>query len=202
MPRINYVKKSRIDQGSCGRCGDALPKGTPYRWIKFRYGGKQKRCMKLSCMFRNSDLTQSDKLSRVYGAGETIEDAMKNVDVLDGEPRESIDNARLLMEAVDEALGEIEEVADEYNESADNIEYEFDYSPTAELCRENAENLESWHSDLDQAKDELENAIDTVESSITEYEEHGNEERLDEIDLSELRDQISNVESSASDCPI
>jgi len=202
MPRIHNVKKSRVDQGSCGRCRDELPKGTPYRWIKFRYGGKQKRCMKSSCAFRQSDLTQSDKLSRVYGAGETIEDAMMSVDVLDGEPQESVDNARLLVEAVDEALGEIEEVADEYNESADNIEYEFDYSPTAELCRENAENLESWHSDLDQAKDELDSAIETVEAEITEFNDRGDEHRLDEIDLSELRDQISNVESSASDCPI
>jgi len=158
--------------------------------------------MKSSCAFRQSDLTQSDKLSRVYGAGETIEDAMMSVDVLDGEPQESVDNARLLVEAVDEALGEIEEVADEYNESADNIEYEFDYSPTAELCRENAENLESWHSDLDQAKDELDSAIETVEAEITEFNDRGDEHRLDEIDLSELRDQISNVESSASDCPI
>lgn len=47
MARVTHVEKARKDQGTCSKCGDAIPKGAPYRHASpgFR-GSKIVRCMK------------------------------------------------------------------------------------------------------------------------------------------------------------
>ena len=77
MARVHVVKKSRKAQGKCGKCGKCgkrIKKGSPYRWTKNRRGPRKVRCSELECGFRASDLTGSDKLSRVYSARESAED--------------------------------------------------------------------------------------------------------------------------------
>lgn len=147
MPRVTTVKKARKAQGSCGRCGDALPKGSAYRWWKFRYGGKRKRCMKPSCAPRGSDLTSSDKLSRVYAAQENLEDAIAEWD------RESVHDLQAAAEA---AAEEIREVAQEYQDSADSIRESFSESPTADECEERAQELEDWADEIESAASDME----------------------------------------------
>jgi len=116
--------------------------GDSYRWIKFNRRPKTIRCMRNECRFRPSDMTSSDKLSRIYAAQETAEDAAD-----DWDPEEGTD---ALESIIEDLKNEIDEVAQEYQESADNIEAVFTGgSSTAEDCKEKSENLESWSSDLD-----------------------------------------------------
>jgi dsDNA-specific endonuclease/ATPase MutS2 len=143
MPRINHVKKARKDQGTCGRCGKPIKAGDSYRWIKFRHGGKRKRCSDPACRFRQSDLTQSDKLSRVYEAQETAEE---NINALDTSDESFEDDLRNVLE---EAANEIREVAGEYEEAAENIREHFSESSTADECEEKAGELESWADELE-----------------------------------------------------
>jgi len=65
MARVHHVKRSRKDQGKCGKCGDALAKGSAYRHFAPGFRGRKRvRCMKGGCSPRPSDLTGSDKLQR------------------------------------------------------------------------------------------------------------------------------------------
>ena len=223
MPRINYVKSTRKDQGSCGKCGDPLPKKSAYRWIKFRYGGKRVRCMKASCSFRQSDLTSSDKLSRAYAASETIQDAVGRF-VSEVHVSEILEKAQAVVDAVEEAKAEIEEVAQEYTESADNIEQYFEGSATAEECREKADELENWGyefdsplSDLQSEIESLEEYISTVEASRDEEVEDADiivttvegltdmmmgDEEVEPFDTSGIEGAISEIENMSSECPV
>lgn len=221
MPRINYVKSTRKDQGHCGKCGDPLPKRSAYRYIKFRYAGKRVRCMKASCNFRQSDLTSSDKLSRAYAAGEYVEDAVGRF-VLEVHVSEILDGAQNIADAVEESKSEIEEVAQEYNDSADNIEMAFDYSPTAEECREKAENLENWTYELDSPLSNLLSEIESLEEYINANDEAEAVEEPDIIvtsvegltdmamgaedaepfDTSGIESAISEIQDAASQCPL
>ena len=67
---------------------------------------------------------------------------------------------------IDNALVDaIREVADEYNESADNIEQSFPSGcPKSEECRERADELSSWADEVESADfDELEEDGDKEE---------------------------------------
>lgn len=143
MPRINHVKKAQKDQGTCGGCSKPIKKGEPYKWIKFRFGGKRKRCE--SCTFRASDLTNSDKLSRVYGAQETAQDALSEVTY-----DEVSCDASEVKEILSDAASEIREVGEEYQESCDNIMEHFPSgNSTSEECEEKANELEGWADELE-----------------------------------------------------
>jgi len=132
MPRVNQVKRSQKDQGACGRCGKALPKGSPYVWIKFRHGGRRIRCTDSACRFRPSDLTQS-KMSGVYAAQENAEDSIGDLCSVEG-----------IKGLAEETADSIVEVAEEYQESADSIHDSFSESTTADECEEKAEGLNDW----------------------------------------------------------
>ena len=225
MPRINVVKSTRKPQGPCGKCGVEINKGDPYRWIKFRYGGKRVRCMKPTCSFRQSELVSSDKLSRLYAASETVEDALAlwtpNVSI-----DEMLETAQAVADAVEEAMSEIEEVAQEYNDSADNIEQYFSYSETAEQCRESAESAESWRDEFDNPLNDLQNALSELEQYVSarkvQREAEAAQDNADIVvttmdglqdmvsgadtaepfDSGEIENAISEIESAASNCPL
>jgi len=150
MPRVNAVKKAQKAQGTCGRCGTEINVGDAYVWIKFRRGGRFVRCTSLKCHFRPSDLTQS-KMSGVYSAQENAEDNIGGCS--------SVADLKALAEETADA---IEEVAEEYQESADNIRDTFSESATADDCEEKAEGLLDWvetfRSALDDFNDEFEPA--------------------------------------------
>ena len=84
MPRVNSVEKARKSPGTCPKCSKKIEKGASYIHWKFRYGGKRIRCT-ICPRPRQSELTNSDKLSRCYAAGEASSDAIdsfrKNFDV-------------------------------------------------------------------------------------------------------------------------
>ena len=128
MPRVTHVKKARKDHPG------GIKKGESYYWWKFRYGGKR-----YSKVYpRPSQLTNSDKLSRVYAAEESVTDAMGDVDF------------EALQGAVENAAEEVRAVGEEYQESCDAIRDQFTESPTADECEEKAESCEGIASELDE----------------------------------------------------
>jgi len=156
MARVNHVKKARKDQGKCGKCGDALPKGDAYiHWSPGFRGRKRKRCTKPGCRPRPSELTANDRLSRCYAAQEEVEDTIAQWD------REDVDELRSALETAAET---IREVAEEYRESAEAINETAEGSPIAEECEEKADNLEEWADAIETAGGELEEADQDCET--------------------------------------
>jgi len=134
------------------------------------------------------------------------------------------EKAQAVVDAVEEAKAEIEEVAQEYNESADNIEQYFEGSETAEECRQKADDLEGWGyefdsplSDLQSEIESLEEYISTVEASRDEEVEDADiivttvegltdmmmgDEEVEPFDTSGIEGAISEIENMSSECPV
>lgn len=204
--RVNEVKHS-LTALTCGKCRDDIKPsrdekqvvedkrtgkkvkkvvrvlGDPYRWIKHNRRPRKVRCMKPECRFHRSDMTTSDKLSRAYAAEETAETSIAGWGGLDA----SVDD---LKEILTTLADEAREIAEEYNESAENIENAFpNGSATAEECREKAEELEGW-------ADELE-AIDFEEWDGPDVGEADEEKKA--AAEQEFRDEEAGIKKGPSD---
>lgn len=195
MPRINTVEKSRKPQ-TCGKCGDKIPVGSPYRWIKPRYGGARTRCQKPACAFRPTDLS-SAKTARIE---EAIEDAEQAVQ--DAASHDEIQT--VLQEVADVAR----EVADEYQEASDNwaggAGHE-EYSEKADACGSFADELEGWACSGEEDEDAVrETAAEDVERGEDESDEEYKERLEQEQDgaweqaLQEMKDEATDVLSGFS----
>jgi hypothetical protein len=140
--RINYVDKAAKDQGKCEHCGQAIPKGYGYKWIKPRYGGKRRR--HLTCpSWRPSEMTSS-KMSGVLAAQEGFDDFLSGWNPEDG--------VGAVTDALSTAADEIRGVAEEYRESAQNIEDGFGHEVyMSQELNEKADELESWADDVENA---------------------------------------------------
>jgi len=138
--RVNRVKKSRKEQGTCGKCGVTLPAGGAYIWWKFRYGGKRKRCTKPECYPKRSDLTQNEVLTALYDLQDDIDDRIaKSGSVED------------LGEIRDDAGEQIQEIIDVIQEKLDNIEEGFGHTsaPIYEELDSRRDEYESWMSEIE-----------------------------------------------------
>jgi len=176
MARSHYVEHARKSPGHCGRCDLVIRKRDPYYWWKFRYGGKHIRCIEHRP--RQSDLTSSDKLSTLYAAQEGLEDSIAaarkklgqaqvaRYELAEAAYTEAFKAVLELKGDAESCKDEAQTVADEYNESADNIEQTFSSSPTADLCRENAEQIEEWTSGFDQVETEIDDAMETFQGKL------------------------------------
>lgn len=134
MPKV-HVQKAAKDYPQYD-----IKKGDTYYSWSFYKGPK----MMSKTRPRPSQLTNS-KMGMAYAAAEALEDAI-----------EAASCPGDITEALDNAASEIREVADEYQESADNIRDTFSESPTADDCEEKAEGLNEWADDIDSAKDDVE----------------------------------------------
>lgn len=171
MARVSKVERCRKSPGKCGKCGKAIPKGAAYLHWAFRYGGKRIRCV--ACPRpRPSETTANDKLSQLYTACESVEDAIsafgKSQDVEE------------LRGAVENAAGDVSEVAEAYREAASNIEQYFQSSEQAEQFNQNAEGLDSKADEMETAASELvefdeDATIKEAEDEVDESEEGDNE---------------------------
>jgi hypothetical protein len=133
--RVNTVDRCRKSPGTCGRCGTKITEGMGYRWAKGRYTGKKVRCLNAACHFRPSDLTGSDKLSRLYSAREEVEDVLAT----------DFDDADEVRSALETAAGEAREVGEEYAEASSNL----DGRLNAEELDEKAQQCENWADELE-----------------------------------------------------
>jgi len=186
MPRINRVKKARQAQGKCIKCGDKINKGDAYSWIKSRFGPKRRVCSKPGCHFRDSDLTGSEKLGRVY---DTRDDASEAVGAWSGE------DASDLRSALEEAAEAIREVAGEYQESADAIMEHFpNGNATSEECEEKAGELEGYADEIEGA--DLEDFDPEAEGSDETDED---KETRREAWVEQCRDE---AQAAVDECPV
>jgi hypothetical protein len=156
MPRVNYVKKARKDQGRCSKCGDEIKAGDPYRHWSFRYGGKRKRCMKASCSPRQSDLTQS-KLAGAYAAIEDAEDSIDAAGTLSD-----------IAEALQSAAEGVRDVAQEYQDAAESQRDYFPDSPIADENEERAQELEWFADDLENKGSEIDGEDLDLDEAVDE----------------------------------
>lgn len=164
MARVNTVSKSLKAQGECGKCRKEIKKGDGYRWWQFRFGGGGKcvRCLAPTCRPRQSELTGSDKLSRVYAVGESVEDAISAF-------REDKD-VDSLKTALTDGAEQLREVAQEYRDSSESIESGMNNRmPACDELEEKADSLES-------TADEMESA----EANLAEREGEDEEEATDD----------------------
>jgi hypothetical protein len=110
---------------------------TYYKW-SFRYGGTHK-----SLTYpKQSQLTQSDFLQRVYDMNETLED-------LNGK---SFEEQYGLVQALEDLLCEIEELRDEQEEKLSNMPDSLQYGPIGELLQERYDSLDEFYNEVDSAK--------------------------------------------------
>ena len=181
MPQIIYVKKSRKSPGIC-KCGKRIRKGKPYQHWSFRYGGKRIRCMEPGCKPRPSELTPNGKWSTLFGAQETVEDAiaaLKSDGDLEG-----------LQSALSEAAEEIRSVGEELREGSENIESGFEHSTSqseameegADQCDTVADSFESVSGDLEDFQSEDGDDKDKAQTAWREEQAQKAEDVLNEID--------------------
>lgn len=176
MARINRVKKAAKDQRKCGVCGKPIVAGDAYKWVKPRFGSKQVRCT--SCPdWRRSELTTS-KLANAYAAQEQFED------ITDFTEYETVDAWEMLAEALGD---QIEECAEEYEESASNIEDGFGHEvPMSEELREKADMVREWADEVRQAVSNVD-PYDEADAIAEVKEELADElEGLDEDEREEM----------------
>lgn len=172
MPKVNYVKAARKDN-------PVAKAGEPYYWWQFRNGGKRYSKTRP----RQSELTQSDKLSRAYALSERLED----IALPEGDDRDELKTAvESAVDELQEVAEEVRALADEYRDSAENIRSSFSESPTADECEEKADNLDGWAEEIESAKGELE-GIDFSDDSL---------------DLDDARSIAESALTNAQDCPL
>ena len=133
MPKVSTQKaaKDYPDQG--------IKKGEMYYSWSFRYGGSYKS----KTYPRLSQLTQS-KLSGAYSAQEAMEDAIGAATCISD-----------ITDAIDQCVSDINDVAQEYRDSKDNMPEGLQEGPTGQECEEKADALEEYASELESARDEI-----------------------------------------------
>lgn len=150
--RVHRVKRAAKPQGLCEVCLLTIQAGTAYNWIKSRYGPKRSR--HAHCRpFRPSDLTSNDKLSELYAIQEAIEDDVGAWGIL-----EQTDLSNLIS-ALEDGAEAARGVAEQYRESAENIESGFGHATSqSEELASNGDEVDGWADELEQLSTGLEPA--------------------------------------------
>lgn len=201
MARANYVKSAQKDIYQFGkkveyvsqkgkRSGQTLSKidrtvprdgkdlvyiakGESYYWWQFK-NSISKNISKSRP--RNSQLTQSNYLSTLYGIQESMEDF-------------SASEASEVAEFIDDIKGQLEELKDTTEESLNNMPEGLQQGSTGELLQERIDALDSAISELEEIDtdyeepeedDIIEELKDDVEYEPTEEEEMDSEFNIDE----------------------
>lgn len=151
--RVHTIKKARNSKYKrvCRRCGREIKTGEKYFWFQFRNQSKTIFCC--DHYPKCSEMTNSDKLQRLYSAQEEIED------------QSSFDD---LLSTLQSASETAEEVGSEYQESADNLDGRLNYDE----LEEKASSCEAWASDLQELASEMEDIEgENKDSQFGEFKE-------------------------------
>lgn len=150
MPRVNTVQKTKKAR-KCGKCGDSIEIGQPYRWWKFRYGGKYVRCMKPDCSPKPSDLTQSAFLGGMAEAEQSLGDAVRQV--------QEDQDLNSFAEELRGIASTVRELGEEAQSSLDNMPEGLQQGDTGQLLEQRASTCEEIADALEEAADSAENAF-------------------------------------------
>lgn len=181
MPRINTVAKAQKDQGTCSGCGKEIKAGDPYKWIKFRFGGRKVKCG--ACDFRDSELTQSEFLSQVY-------DLNTRLGNLSGDEPED------LKSELEDIASEFENLASECDDKLSNMPEGFQQGDVGQrleerssACNDVASSLQGIDCDFDEneAKEEIKAELnengkhtkDLTEEVLTELKQDAEKSSVD-----------------------
>jgi hypothetical protein len=141
--KVTTVGAARKDVGqNCIRCHKPIVIGESYRWAKGRFS--HKRVIHAECGgFKASETTDNDKLVQAYSVQESM-DEMEWTNFGDAK-------ADVLT-----WVGEIEEVADMYRESAEAIRDGFGHDTSqSEEADEHAEEADDWAATVKDCLDDL-----------------------------------------------
>jgi len=179
--RVHTVKKCRKSPGKCGRCSKEIKKGDGYQWWKFRYGGKRVRCLECPRP-RYSELISSGKLSAIEAARESIQDA---IEAFRGDH-----DIESLRSALETAAEDVRQVAEEYRESAQNIEDGFGHST------QQSDELNERGDAVEAGADQIESAAGELEDFDEEGEEGETEEAKEERKEAWVEEQTNKAEEA------
>lgn len=182
MARAHYVKKARKAVPSAG-----IKVGDEYWWWKFRRGGKRYSKTRPKA----SQLINADKPSRAMEQSEALQDLAGTIDT-----HVDIESIRSELSNIAES---IREIAQEYRDSKENMPENLQSSPTAELCEENADNLDSWADEVEEALSGVNDEPDEIEDE--ELSEEELEEACDNA-RDEWVDEIVSAINDVSDSPL
>ncbi len=143
MPRVHFVKKARKADKAAG-----IKKGDSYFWWKFRYGGMRKSKVRP----RSSQLTQSEYLSTMYAAQETIEDALSDLTTAwddDGADREALREE--LAGVCESVRDDVESAGSDCDEKLNNMPDSLQQGSTGELLQQRVDACETMRDSLDEA---------------------------------------------------
>lgn len=151
MPKMIYVKSARAAKmpRHCYRCGYEIQPGDSYQHTTFKTGpySSMDRNWCRNHPPRSSETTVNDRLSRLYSAQESVEDAMVRT--------KTLADLEDLATALDDAAEEAELVRDEYQESHDNMPENLQYSAQSEELENKANACDTWADELRSAADEV-----------------------------------------------
>lgn len=171
MARVTHVTRARSAY-TCEKCGDAIPKGSPYQHATPGFRGRKKiRCTKPSCNFRTSDLCTSN-MQGAYLAQEGFEDEIGNC--------ASVEDVKAALEAYAEGL---RETASLYEEASSNWaggqSSNEEWDEKAEMLNGAADELEDfdWEPEADEddeseTDEEADLTADQIADLIQAAEEH------------------------------
>jgi hypothetical protein len=190
MARTHFVqqrgrgKKGPFKELRCSTCGQPIEVGKPYKWFKMKttYGGI-KKSYHPDCEIPASHRTTS-RMGAIYDAQTQLGNDLAQA--------EDFDSIREVLEAFAQ---EVRQVAEEYGESADNMESGFGHETyQSQELRERSEALEGWADEIEQwdfsgdepdqddymttdteAYDEAVKAWEDAEPSVDESEEDEDE---------------------------
>lgn len=148
MPRMNHVKAARKSPGICAGCGKVINAGESYKWAKPRYGAKS--VAHEGCNIPISRLSSS-KMVAVWEAQEEVGKA-STVDAI--------------AQALHDLATTTREVAEEYQEGADNQREHFPDSPTADENEQKAEELEAWADEVEEKAEEVDALLEGEEEVV------------------------------------
>lgn len=144
--RVTVHDRSKpLPMPKCGKCGDEIKVGGPYRWftVGFRSHAKRIRCMKPACTPKMSE-RESSNLSTIMAAQE---DASEQLNALDAATVETDD-----VETIVQGVGEtVKEVADEYRQADESFGGggNTPNGERADTLESSADTLESWRFEGD-----------------------------------------------------
>ena len=152
MPKVTTVKSARAVPipRTCRVCQHEIAVGESYKFFQKRFSPKVFYCS--NHYPKGSDMV-GGKAGDLMRIGEDLDDSLLGADTI-----EDIESA------LDTAMNDAEELAEELRQSVSNIEDGFGHTTmVSDELEERADAIESWGSELESAKDNLEGPEDEPE---------------------------------------